>query len=407
MPLYEYNALDARGKKRTGLIDAGTLQTARERLKGQGFFVVSLGKAAAKEDVSAGRSLTLFSKVSRSDLAVLTRQLSTLLKAGLPLVQALEALIEQMEKPAVRKVLNGVQDRVNEGAPFHEALAEFPSVFPPLYVQMVRAGEAGGFLESIMLRLSETLENEARLRGKVVAAMVYPVFMTVLGFVFLLLLFAFVVPEVAGIFEDFGRQLPLPTRILISLSDFANAYWVPLLVAFALFIFLFRRSSKSDRFGPSIDRLKLRMPVFGKLTLKVATVRMCHILGSLLRSGVPLMRSLEVVGEVLGNRVLSSALDQASISVSRGGSLAESLRANGVFPALLPRVVAVGEESGDLADMLTSVAESYEEETTTSIQALTAVLGPVLILVMAAVVLFVVLAILLPIFEMNQLIRTA
>lgn len=406
MPLYEYTALDGKGKKRTGLVDSSTHQAAKEKLRNEGLFVVNLGKPASRTEEKSGAEITLFRRVSRSDLASATRQLATLLKAGLPLVQALEALSEQLEKPAVRKVLNSVRDRVNEGSAFHEALSDHPSVFPPLYVQMTRAGEAGGFLDEIMTRLSETLEKEVRLRSRVLAALVYPIIMTVFGFAFLLFLFAFVVPKVVGVFADFGKDLPLPTRMLLGMSDFASRYWLWILIGVVVAVFIYGRLSASERFGASIDSARLRVPLFGRIRLRIATVRMAYILGSLLNSGVPLIKSLEVVSEVMGNRVLSSALDRAALSVSRGESLADSLRVSGAFPPLVPRVVAVGEESGELADLLTGVAESYEEEVASSIQAMTAVLQPALILFMAAVVLFVVLGVLLPIFELNQLVRS-
>ena len=406
MPLFEYSALDAKGRKRTGFVDAGGLQAARERLKGEGLFVVSLDPAAAAETEASIRSLSLFGRVSNSDLALVTRQLATLLKAGLPLVQSLEALIEQVEKPAVRKVLSSVRNHVNEGMALHEALSEHPSVFPPLFIQMSRAGEAGGFLEAIMLRLAETLERDIRLRSRVLAALVYPIIMTVMGFVFLLFLFAYVVPQVVGIFEDFGRTLPLPTRVLLFASDFASRFWMPIVFGVVAGIIVYRRLSKSQRFGHTVDSVKLKLPLFGRLSLKMASARMCNILASLLKSGVPMIRALEIVSEVLGNRLLSRAVQRSSQSVAQGGTLADSIRASGVFPPLIPRVVAVGEQSGQLPDMLSGVAESFEQEVQTSIQALTSILEPALILVMATVVLFVVLAVLLPIFELNQLVRS-
>jgi general secretion pathway protein F len=257
-----------------------------------------------------------------------------------------------------------------------------------------------------MERLADTLDKEVRLRGRVVAALVYPMIMTVLGAVFLLFLFAYVVPQVVGIFTDFGQTLPLPTRILLVISGLFSRYWIVLLVMIVMAGILYRAFSRSEKLGPALDGLKLKTPLFGGLALKVATVRLSHILGALLTSGVPLIRSLEVVGDVLGNRVLVSAVRDASRQVSQGGSLAQAFRTSGVFPPLLPRVIAIGEQSGELSELLTGVAETYEEEVSRSVQALTSILEPVLILVMAAVVLFVVVAILLPIFELNQMVRT-
>ncbi len=406
MPLFEYKALDNKGRRKSGFLDAVSIQSARERLKTDGFYIVEIASAAVAAEKPSEHSITLFARFTRSDLASMTRQLSTLMRAGLPLVQALEALVEQMEKPAVRKTLSGVRNLVNEGFSFHEALAEFPAVFPAMYIQMCRAGEAGGFLEEIMERLAGTLEKEVRIRGRITAALVYPVVMTVVGTALLLFLFAYVVPQVVGIFSDFGKALPLPTRVLLLISGALSGYWVfMVLFVFGLFA-AYRFLSRSRKYGVFVDAFKLKIPFVGGLTLKVATVRLSHILGTLLASGVPLMKALDVVGDVLGNRVLSSAVKQAGISVSRGGSLAEAFRASGMFPPLLPRVVAVGEQSGELPSMLTGIADAYEEEVGRTIQALTSVLEPALIIVMAVAVMFVVVSILLPIFELNQLVRS-
>lgn len=406
MPLFEYTVLDSKGKRKKGFLDAPSSQSAREILKKGGFYIVSLDSAAEDAAAPVRSSFPGFGRISRSDLASMTRQLSTLLRAGLPLLQALEALVEQMEKPAIRKTLSGVRNLVNEGASFHEALAHYPSVFPGIYVQMCRAGETGGFLDKIMERLAQTLDKEVRLRGRVVAALVYPMVMTVLGAVFLLFLFAYVVPQVVGIFTDYGQTLPVPTRILLFTSGFVSRYWILLLVMVVVAAISYRSFTRSEKLGPVLDAFKLRVPLIGSLTLKMATVRLSHILGTLLTSGVPLIKSLEVVAEVLGNRVLVSAVRDASRQVSQGGSLAQAFRTSGVFPPLLPRVIAIGEQSGELSEMLTGVAETYEEEVSRSVQALTSIMEPMLILVMAAVVLFVVIAILLPIFELNQLVRT-
>jgi len=406
MPLFEYTVLDGKGKRKNGFLDASSSQSAREILRSDGFYIVSLDSAAVDSSEPSRSPFPGLGRISRSDLASMTRQLSTLLRAGLPLLQALEALVEQMEKPAIRKTLSGVRNLVNEGASFHEALAQYPSVFPGIYVQMCRAGETGGFLEKIMGRLADTLDTEVRLRGRIVAALIYPLVMTALGATFLLFLFAYVVPQVVGIFADFGQTLPVPTRVLLFVSGLVSRYWIAFLLMIVVTGLSYRAISRSEKLGPALDAFKLRIPLFGSLTLKVATVRLSHILGTLLTSGVPLIKSLEVVGDVLGNRVLVAAVRDASQQVSQGGSLAQAFRTSGVFPPLLPRVVAVGEQSGELPEMLTGVAQTYEEEVSRSVQALTSILEPALILVMAVVVLFVVVAILLPIFELNQMVRT-
>jgi general secretion pathway protein F len=404
MSLFEYQALDVRGRRRSGLLEAEGPAQAREALSREGLFPVSLREGGGT--APAGKGVALFSsRVRRSDLAAATRQLATLLRAGLPLVSALDALVEQMEKPVVRRALAGVRDRVNQGKAFHEALTDDPAAFPLLYTQMVRAGEAGGFLDAVMLRLADTLEREERLKGKVRAALVYPALLSALSLVFLVFLFAYVVPQVVGIFSDYGRALPLPTRILLVIADFSSRWWPALLLAPGLLALLFRNLLRSERFGPLLDGAALRLPLAGRILLKASTVRLGYVLGTLLGSGVPMLYALEVASQVAGNRVLSSALRRAEEAVRRGESLAASLRMSGVFPPLLARVTAVGEKSGDLPRMLTGVAESYEEEVGNSLTAATAVLQPLVIVLMGGMVLFVMVAVLLPIFEMNSLVR--
>jgi type II secretory pathway component PulF len=235
--------------------------------------------------------------------------------------------------------------------------------------------------------------------------MVYPVLMTVLGVGFLFILFTFVIPQVVGIFSDFGRTLPLPTRILLAVTEAASAWWWAVLGGAAVLVLLFRKADASERFGPHLDRIRLRLPLFGPLALKVAAARLCYVLSSLLTSGVPLMRALETASRVMGNRVLESALGEAAESVRQGESLAASLRRIGFFPPLMARVVSVGEQSGDLPRMLGDLSGAFEEEAQSALGGLTAVLPVLLILFMGGVVLFVVVAVLLPIFDMNRMVR--
>ncbi len=398
MPLFEYQALDPRGRRRSGQVTAEGMAQAKEALGREGLYPTLLREGGALRQAQG-----MGGRVTRADLAAVARQLATLLRAGLPVVGALDALVEQVERPGVRRALAGVRDRVNQGSSLHQALAPDPS-FPPLFTQMVRAGEAGGFLDQVMERLAGALEQEERLAGRVRGALAYPVLMTVLGVLFLLFLFAYVVPQVVGIFADYGRQLPLATRILLELSDFAGRFWYLLAGLPLLAVFLYRQADRSERFGLSLDGAKLRLPVVGSLILRAATVRLGYVLGTLLASGVPMLSAMETARMVVGNRHLAAALERAAEAVRQGESLATALRATGAFPPLLARVAGVGEKSGDLPRMLTGVAQSYEEELGRRLSTAVSLLAPLLILVMGGVVLFVVVAVLLPLFQLNQLV---
>ncbi len=407
MAVFEYRGFAANGQATKGIIDAESARAARAKLRKDGIFPTDVreeaaGGRAVPFAVPAGR---LERRISTADLAVTTRQLATLVGAAVPLVEALRALAEQVEHPALKKVLTRVRERVNEGASLGDALADHPRVFSTLYVNMVRSGEASGALDLVLLRLADFTEGQARLRGRVLAATIYPALMVVLGSGILAYLVTAVVPQLAQIFQEQRVALPWATVVLLAVTGFLRRFWWLLLLALAAGLLGLDRYRRAPRGREALDRLWLRLPLVGRLVRMTAVSRFTRTLSTLLGAGVPMLSALSIVAAVVNNRVLAGAIEAARARVAEGESLSEPLRRSGLFPPIVTHMVAVGERSGELELMLGKVADAYDDEVETKIAALTALLQPVMIIAMGGVVLFIVLAILLPIFDMNTLIR--
>lgn len=408
MALYTWTGYTESGKKDGGMIDAATLREAKLKLRQQGRFVSEI-----TEEADAGgppRTGTihvkdLFGRVSHEDVAVMTRQLSTLVGASIPLVEALTALYEQTENPTLKKALAQVKDAVNEGASFADALSKHKKIFPDLYVNMVRSGEASGALDVVLLRLAEFQESQRRLRAKVGSAMIYPALLLLfaVGVVFYLL--TAVVPKVVGMFESMHQVLPLPTRILIAVSGFLGHTWWIILIALGVASFLIARWKATERGSWRFDRLRMGFPLYGRVYLKLCVARFARTLGTLLSSGVPIIESMRIVKTVVQNRVMENALNDAISDVIEGSGVAATLKKSGIFPPIIVHMIDVGERSGTLEDMLMKAADAYEEDVETAVASLTSVLEPVMILIMGASVGFIIMAILFPMFEMSQVIR--
>ncbi len=408
MPVYEYTALNEKGKRLKGVIDAQSTAAARQKLRDSHIYLIDLQEAAGKKKdgflkVPAGG---FFRKTGTREVTVMTRQLATLLGAGLPLVQSLTTLISQTSHPQLKTILGQIREEVNEGKSLSYTMTHYPQVFPPFYLNMVRAGEASGTLHLVLERLAEFSEKQQALKGRVRAAIAYPFFMFLVGSVVLFFLVTFVVPNVTKIFDEMHQSLPLITIILIGVSRFLETFWwviVAALVAsfIALKYFLFR--TERGRFFR--DRLLLRLPLLGEMNRKIAVARFSRTLGTLLESGVPLLASLEIVRNIVGNALISDAIHNAGIDVREGQSLSTPLARSGLFPDISVEMISVGEQSGNLEPMLYRIADAYEKEVESNITMLTSLLEPVMILVMGLIVGFIVVSILLPIFEMNQLVR--
>ena len=398
MPVYKYKAIDESGKSVQGVIDAESPKSATEKLKRQGVFLSSLNEA--KE--SKSRSFNPFKSIKISELAVTTRQFSTLISAGLPLEASLSALSEQTEDARLGQVLAEVRERVSEGSSLANALSEHKNVFSDLYINIVRAGEASGTLDIVLLRLADFLETQAALTSRVRGALIYPMFMFFIGGGVLFFTMTYVIPRIAKIFEESSSSLPVMTLILIKMSDFLNNYILFILIFIIILFYGAYRFNKTEKGQMFFDRLMLKVPVFGRLTSMVVISRFTRTLGTLLSSGIPLLDALEIGEAVMGNKVYGKTLQEVRVNVREGASLAQPLKESGVFPPLVTRMIAVGEQTGEMEAMLSKVADIYDQQVETMVSTLTSLLEPVMIVIIGAVMAFIVFAVLLPIFNLTS-----
>lgn len=406
MSVFFYKALNNKGRAIKGVIDAESIREARQRLKSQSIFPTEIKEGNA-ESKSSLQSIQVFgdrpTKISTSHLSILTRQFATLVAAGMPLVDSLKALAEQLDNPNIKKIIVDIRENVNEGASLADSLKKYPSAFPRLYVNMVASGEASGSLDMVLERLADLLESQAELQRKVLSALTYPILMLILCFGVIILLLAYVVPQITKIFEDQGAILPLPTRIVIALSTFIKSYWYLLIIAIVLGVVGFKSYSKSKKGQKNLDRLVFKLPVLGALKLKIACSRFSRNLGTMLSSGIRLLTALEIVKNILGNVVLEEAVDAAIVGVREGGSLAKELSKSQQFPQLLIHMVAIGEKTGQLEQMLNRAAKAYESEVNSAIASFTSILEPLLIILLAFIVGAILASVMLPMLEMTSL----
>jgi len=402
MPVYKYKAIDERGKSLKGVVDAESPRAATDELKRGGIFLSSL------EEVKRGktRGFLPFRGISLSELSVTTRQFSTLISAGLPLEASLNALAEQAEDQKLSQVLAQVRNRINEGSSLTNSLREHQTVFSDLYINVVRAGEASGTLDIVLNRLADFLEKQAALRSRITSALVYPIFMFLVGSGVLLFMMTYVIPRIAKIFEESKRALPIMTIVMISLSHFIIEYFFVLIIMFAGVGFMIIRFRRTQRGKELFDRLLLRIPIFGKVAKMVAISRFTRTLGTLIGTGVPLLEALEIGEAVVGNSVYVQALRSVRENVREGTSFAMPLKESGVFPPLVARMIAVGEQTGEMEDMLVKISDIYDQQVETYVSTLTSLLEPVMILIIGVVIGFIVFAILLPIFDLTSTIGT-
>jgi general secretion pathway protein F len=410
VPLYAFKGIGPNGKTVSGARDAESPKVLRQALRKDGVVVtqVDLSRGGKKQSRARGLSREVefgevIKSVKKTDVAAFTRQLSTLLKAGIPLAEALGALFDQAEKVRLKRVLGEVKSAVNEGSSLADALARHPKVFDELFISMVRAGETAGNLDEVLVSLSDFMESAHRLRGKVKGAMVYPIIMIVVSVGILSILMIAVVPQITQMFAQRGQALPLKTQFLVWLAHVFGAYWYLWLVLVVAGIFGFRAWSRSEHGRPRWHGFVLRSPLFGQLVRQVAVARFCRTLGTMLNSGVAMLRALDVAKDVLGNAVLVKAVDVARSGVTEGESLAVMLRRSGHFPATVTHMIAVGERSGALESMLIRVADAHEQEIDMRLQRLTSLLEPLMILFMGVAVGFVVFAILEPLMDMSKM----
>lgn len=407
MALYEYTGLDAGGGAARGVVEADSPRSARAALKKDGVFATAISEVR-REEIRAENATGGFSfrkPISQTELAMLTRQLATLLEAGLPLVDALGSLVDQADAGKARLIVSSVRQRVNEGAQFHEALSDHPAVFTDFYRNMVRAGEAGGTLSLVLARLADFLENQVAFRRKVQAAMAYPILMGVVAVGVLVILMARVVPQITSVFANLGRELPPTTRALLAVSDVFKDYWIFGFALILICVVMVSRYGQTEGGRRHIHQMMLKIPRLGAFTRMAALARFNRTLATLVGAGVPLLDAISVARPVVGNAIIEEAVEKSAILVREGKSLSTALRETGEFPSDMRRMVAVGEESGALDAMLAKVAQGYESRLEALVVSLTSLLEPLMILTMGGLVGFIVYAILRPIFDLTEAIR--
>uniref|UniRef100_A0A7C3W8L6 General secretion pathway protein F n=1 Tax=Fundidesulfovibrio putealis TaxID=270496 RepID=A0A7C3W8L6_9BACT len=411
MPVFEYEAIDSGGRPSKGILTADSMPSALYALKQRQLYVKSIqpARADASPQGESGTGRTArwrdwFSGVSRAQVTTCTQVLATLLEAGLPLDKSLQGLIEHMPHPAAQRVFSHILERVKEGWDLSTALAEHPGVFPDTYIHMVKAGESTGTLQIVMANLASYLERQQALKKKLQAAMVYPAFILVFGVLVIGVLLIYVIPEVTRIFLDLNRELPLPTTILIAMTDFLRAWWFWMLAGAGAMTLVGMRLLRLPAVAKTVDKILLRLPVFGPILRDAALARMTRALGTCLKQGVTLLDSVDIAAAVTGNSVFTDAMAEVREKARQGAGLSEPMRAAGVFPPMLMQLTAAGEQGGKLDAMLMTLARMLETDVSNRIAAASSIVEPALILTLGAVVAFMVIAVMLPIFEMSTLI---
>jgi general secretion pathway protein F len=406
MGAFEYVALDPSGKERRGLIEGDTPKHVRQLLRDKQLLPVEIQEAAQREQKQA-RSHRPFMRrgLSTLDLALLTRQLATLLRSGLPLEESLQAVAEQTEKARVQRIILGVRSKVVEGHPLADGLRDFPQAFPEIYRATVAAGEQSGKLDSVLERLADYTESRQAMGQQVSNALVYPIVLLVLSFAIVSFLLAYVVPQVVAVFESGHQELPIATRFLIGMSDLIRHYWYYGAIVLAAMAWGYRRWVKAPEARLKVDRFQLRLPLAGKLIRGLNTARFSRTFSILTASAVPVLEALRISAEVVNNLPMRHAVEEAAGRVREGAPIGKSLAVRKLFPPMMIHLISSGESSGELEKMLERAASNQEREMDGLLSTLTNLLGPFMVVFMGAIVMFIVIALLLPIFQLNDLVK--
>ena len=404
MGAFEYTAVDRGGRQHKGVLEGDTARQVRQLLRERGMLPMAISEVMERESRGTRASFSLRRGISAADLALVTRQLATLLRSGMPLEETLLAVGQQSEKPRLKSILLGVRSRVMEGHTLASGLGDFPQAFPEIYRATVAAGEQSGHLDPVLERLADYTEGRQQLRQRVSQALIYPVILTVMAISIVSGLLVYVVPKVVGVFENTGQALPTFTQILIASSDFLREYGFILVILLALGAFVFSRLLRQLPFRRRWHRFLLRVPLIGRLTRGINTARFTRTLSILAGSGVPVLEALRIAGDVVSNVPMREAIQETAVRVREGAPLGRSLGASRLFPPMTMHLISSGEASGELEDMLERAAANQEREVDGLVGAMLSILEPALILLMGALVLAIVIAILLPIFQLNQLV---
>ena len=404
MPVYHYKGVAVPNRRVSATVTADSLRSARAKLKAEGIYLTRIEEGKTRS--SAGDLLSRFRipalyRVPDLDLAMVTGQLATLLAAGIPLVQSLSALTEQVDNDRLKNVLGKLRESVNQGAPLADAMAEYPQIFDELYCSMVRAGEAAGRLDLVLQRLGKYVENRMELRNKLINAMIYPVLMLAASAVVAGVLLVKVIPTITGLLQDLDQELPGATLVVMAVSDFLISWWVHLMVGAVVFFVVFRQVTQTQRGRLAWDRFRLKLPVLGRTLRYVAIARFARTLSTLQEGGLDIVHGLGISKAVTGSPVIEAALDDAAEAITHGATIAGTFRRSGEFPAMVTHMVSVGEASGELATMLSRVADTYDQLVENSLNRLTALTGPILLLFVASLVVMIILSTILPLLNLT------
>jgi general secretion pathway protein F len=404
MPIFEYRGLTRSGQNTKGIIDSENLRAARIKLKKDGIYVVDIKdkKSASnaankkKKNQNSGKSVPV------RDLALMTRQLATLIKANIPLVDALSAVSEQVENPTLKEAIADSKNAVNEGAPFYKSLAKYPKVFNTIYISMCEAGEMSGTLDTILIRLAEFTEAQNEMRSKVKTALTYPIIMLVVTLGMLGFLFVFVIPKMVLVFEGFpDAKLPWYTEVVFSFSGIMVNYWYIFLTVPTILYLMFKNWKSSTAGKRKWDGISLTLPVFGEVTRMVAVARFTRTLATLLTGGVPMLSAMQTVRNVVDNDIIASAIDDARDNISEGESIAGPLKKSGQFPPIVIHMVNIGEKTGDLENMLIQVSDAYDFQVKNKLESMTSLMGPVVLVIMGFAIGIIVFSVMIPMFELT------
>ncbi|NNK96827.1 MAG: type II secretion system inner membrane protein GspF [Desulfobacterales bacterium] len=407
MPVYEYEALLSNGKTDRGIMDAESESAVRNRLRSSDKYPVKIRQTKTKSggaDKGSLSQLSIFDRIKPGEVHVMTRQLATLLGAGIPLDTALSSIIEQAENSSFKKVVAQLKESISEGETLSQSLGRYQRLFPNMYINMVRAGEASGSLDRVLSRLADFGEKQEALLARLRAALIYPAFMAIVGMGILFILVTYVVPNITQVFEEMEKALPWPTVVLISVSSFLQQYWWAVLILCIGLFFLIKLAIRQKSGKQAWDLVKLRAPILGAVMRKAILARFSSTMESLLGSGVGIIESLEIVKRIIDNSHISQVIDQAIEDINKGRSMANAFSGSPWFPPMFVQMVAVGERSGQLEEMLAKVSDASERDVEAAVLGMTSLIEPIMIVGMGLAVGLIVLSILLPIFEMNQMI---
>lgn len=398
MSTFKYLAKETTGKTVSGILEYSNKALLIDALRKKGLVIISVEETAKRVVLSLG------GKVKLEEIVIFSRQLATMVDSGIPLVQALDILCEQIEKPAFKNILIRIKDDIETGSSLSDALGRHPAVFSALYVNMVRAGESSGALDDILDRLAAYLEKSSMLQRKVKSSLVYPAVVITMAVIITLVMLLKVIPTFKGIFAMLGGTLPLPTRILIFVSDSIREMFLYLIAAITIIVFALKRYIKTSRGKENFDKMLLGMPVLGSLFRKVAVAKFTRTLATLVKSGVPILVSLEIVGKTSGNAVIEKAVDSVRNGIKEGENIADPLAKSGAFPPMVVRMIKVGEQTGELEKMLTKIADFYEDQVDAAVSGLTSLIEPLIIAFLGIVIGGIVIAMFLPVFKLTEII---